>query len=152
MERQVSPKKGKRFSTTALLLPLLVLGVWPLGCSPARSKAVARTPLPPKPTNVQVGVASYYAHKYQGRTTANGEVFDMNKLTAAHRTLPFGTILRVTHLGNDHSVVVRVNDRGPYVTGRIIDLSLAAASELGMIQSGLAQVRVEVLEQRQASR
>jgi rare lipoprotein A len=95
---------------------------------------------------LEKGVASYYAHKYHGRTTANGEVFDMHALTAAHRTYRFGTRVKVTHLGNNRSVVVRINDRGPFVNGRIIDLSLAAAEELQMIESGLARVSLEILE------
>src|SRR5687767_1435960 len=77
-----------------------------------------------------VGIASYYGSAHQGRKTASGERFDMNKLTAAHRTLPFGQKVRVTNLGNQRSVIVRINDRGPFVRGRIIDLSQAAAQEL----------------------
>jgi rare lipoprotein A len=92
-----------------------------------------------------VGVASYYAAKYQGRTTASGETFDNRKLTAAHRTLAFGTTVRVTNLTNGRSVTVRVNDRGPFAAGRIIDLSRAAAERLDMIEAGLARVKVETL-------
>jgi rare lipoprotein A len=90
----------------------------------------------------ETGVASYYAHKYHGRTTASGERFDMNDLTAAHRTLPFGTRVRVTNLDNGKSVTVRVNDRGPFVKGRVIDLSLAAAKKVDMVHAGLANVEV----------
>jgi len=92
------------------------------------------------------GVASYYADEYHGRQTSNGEVYDMNDLTAAHRTFPFGTQVRVTNLENQKSVVVRVNDRGPFKEGRIIDLSLAAAKELDLIKMGTAKVKLEVLE------
>lgn len=92
------------------------------------------------------GVASFYADDYHGRQTSNGEVFDMNDLTAAHRTFPFGTKVRVTNLENKKSVVVRVNDRGPFKEGRIIDLSLAAAKELDLIKTGTAKVKLEVLE------
>jgi len=88
------------------------------------------------------GVASYYAHKYHGRTTASGERFDMNDMTAAHKTLPFGTRVRVTNVSNGKSVTVRINDRGPFVKGRVIDLSLAAAKKLDMVNAGLAQVRL----------
>ena len=99
-----------------------------------------------KPTGpVQTGVASYYADKYQGRRTASGERFDQRKMTAAHRTLPFGTKVRVTDPANGRSVVVRVNDRGPFVKGRVIDLSRAAAERLGIVRAGLADVRIEVL-------
>jgi rare lipoprotein A len=92
------------------------------------------------------GYASYYAEEFNGRPTANGEVFDMNALTAAHRTLPFNTRLRVINLENGRSVVVRINDRGPFKDDRMIDLSLAAAKEVGLILNGTARVRLEVLE------
>jgi len=91
------------------------------------------------------GVASFYGPGFQGRRTANGETFDMNAMTCAHRTLPFGTVLRVTNLDNDREVVVRVNDRGPYVGGRIIDLSRGAAEELGMVDTGTAEVMLDVI-------
>lgn len=92
------------------------------------------------------GVASYYADDYHGKLTSNGEVFNMDDLTAAHRTFPFGTSVRVTNLENKKAVVVRINDRGPFKDGRIIDLSLAAAKELDLIRNGTARVRLEVLE------
>jgi rare lipoprotein A len=93
----------------------------------------------------QRGVASYYAEAFHGRLTANGETFDMNAMTCAHLTLPFGTVLRVTNLDNDRTATVRVNDRGPYVEGRIIDLSKGAARTLEMIESGTANVLIEVI-------
>lgn len=92
------------------------------------------------------GVASYYAHDFHGKLTSNGETFNMNDITAAHRTFPFGTKIRVTNLNNNKSVIVRVNDRGPYVDGRIIDLSLGAAKEIDLIQTGTARVRLEVMQ------
>lgn len=92
------------------------------------------------------GIASYYADAYHGKKTSNGETFDMNDLTAAHRTFPFGTKVRVTNLENKQSVIVRINDRGPFKEERIIDLSLAAARELDLIKSGTARVKLEVLE------
>ena len=92
------------------------------------------------------GTASYYADAFHGKQAANGEMFDMNDLTAAHRTLPFGTRVKVTNLSNNKSVVVRVIDRGPYVEGRLIDLSLAAAKAIDMYQSGTAKVRIAVVE------
>jgi len=95
---------------------------------------------------VQEGVASYYADQFHGRRTANGETFDMHALTAAHQTLPFNTRVRVTNLDNGRSVVVRINDRGPFVKGRIIDLSYGAAKNVGLIGPGTARVRLEVLE------
>jgi rare lipoprotein A len=94
----------------------------------------------------QIGYSSYYAHKFHGRQTANGEIFDMNGLSAAHRELPLGTIIRVTHLGNGKSVTLKVNDRGPFVEGRILDLSLGAARELEMIEAGVAKVMIEIVK------
>lgn len=91
------------------------------------------------------GVASYYGRKFHGRRTANGERFDMNAMTAAHKTLPFGTQVRVTNPRNGRSVTVRINDRGPFIRGRTIDLSRAAAERLGMISTGHAQVELDVL-------
>ena len=91
------------------------------------------------------GKASYYADRYHGRTTANGEKFDVNKLTAAHKTLPFNTVVRVTNLNNGKSVTVRVNDRGPFVQGRVIDLSPAAARKIDMIRDGVVPVRLDVV-------
>lgn len=91
------------------------------------------------------GKASYYADKYQGRPTANGESFDQKAFTCAHKTYKFGTMLRVTNLANNKSVKVRVNDRGPYVKGRIVDLTRAAAEKIDMVNAGVADVKVEVL-------
>jgi rare lipoprotein A len=92
------------------------------------------------------GLASYYADRYQGRPTANGETFDVEKMTAAHRTLAFGTRVRVTNLDNGKSVVVRINDRGPFVAGRVIDLSPAAARRIEMTRAGVVPVKLEVLD------
>ena len=92
------------------------------------------------------GVASFYGGKFQGKRTASGEIFNANAMTAAHRTLPFGTQIMVTNLRNGRSVVVRVNDRGPHVKGRIIDLSKAAAKKIGIGRAGTARVRLEVLK------
>ncbi|HOL70002.1 MAG TPA: septal ring lytic transglycosylase RlpA family protein [Bryobacteraceae bacterium] len=93
----------------------------------------------------EVGIASWYGYPYHGRATASGEIYDMEKLTAAHRTLPFGTMVRVHNLTNGLSVDVRINDRGPFVKGRIIDLSRAAARKIQMIGPGTAKVRLRVL-------
>lgn len=95
---------------------------------------------------VTQGVASFYANALAGETTASGESYDPGELTAAHRTLPFDTQVRVTNLANSETVVVRINDRGPFVDGRIIDLSRAAAEELEMIDTGTARVELEVLD------
>ena len=92
------------------------------------------------------GIASYYSIGFDGKKTANGEVFNKNAMTAAHREFPFGTILRVTNLSNGKSVQITVNDRGPVDKSRIIDLSEGAAGEIGMIQDGTTKVRIEVLK------
>ncbi|MEE9101430.1 MULTISPECIES: septal ring lytic transglycosylase RlpA family protein [Pseudomonas] len=92
------------------------------------------------------GTASYYGKAHHGKRTASGERFNLNALTAAHRTLPFGTQVKVTNLDNGRSVVVRINDRGPFRRGRIIDLSRAAAEQLNMLRSGTAPVRLESLD------
>jgi rare lipoprotein A len=94
----------------------------------------------------EVGLASFYAHRFHGRLTASGVRYDMHALTCAHPAAPFGTRLRVTDLESGRSVVVTVNDRGPFAKGRVVDLSLAAARKLGMVERGLARVRVERVE------
>lgn len=101
--------------------------------------------------NAEEGTASWYGPGFDGNLTANGEIFDTTKLTAAHQTLPFGTLLRVTNLENGLVVVVRVNDRGPFVGGRILDLSRAAAERLEMVESGTARVRLELLSEMPAA-
>jgi|SRR5690348_14580494 len=115
----------------------------------------APPPLPPptppaaeddRPQFMQVGLASWYGPRFHGNQTADGERFDMNALTAAHRTLPFNTYVRVTDLANGRSVVVRINDRGPYDGHRVIDLSARAARELGITYHGTARVRIELVD------
>jgi rare lipoprotein A len=101
--------------------------------------------IPSRPA-VSEGIASYYAHDFHGKKTANGEIFNMRALTAAHRSYPFNTKMRVTNLDNGRTVVVRVNDRGPFKLERITDLSLGAAEALDMTKTGTAKVRLEVLE------
>ncbi len=96
-----------------------------------------------KPVSSEVGLASWYGPPYTNRKAADGSVYDQNAMTAAHRTLPLGTIVRVTNLTNDQSVLVRITDRGPFVDGRIIDLSLAAAKMVDLYRPGTAKVRVE---------
>jgi len=91
---------------------------------------------------VEVGLASYYGRAHDGRRTASGETFDMSRMTAAHRSLPFGTRVRVKNLDNGKEAVVRINDRGPFRRGRVIDVSLAAARKLGFVARGIARVRV----------
>ncbi len=93
-----------------------------------------------------VGIASWYGRRYHGRHTASGEIFDMNSTTAAHPTLPFGTRVQVTNIENGRSVVLRINDRGPFVRRRIIDVSRRAAQVLGFVQKGTARVRVQLVQ------
>ena len=99
---------------------------------------------------VSEGKASYYARKFQGRRTANGEYFSLSHFTAAHRTLPFGTSVRVINLENGKTVIVRINDRGPFRHGRIIDVSPAAAREIGLVRRGVANVRIEAYNETAA--
>ena len=110
------------------LVGLLVLGI--LGVSNA--------------AETEEGTASYYADSLEGNSTASGEPYDSSAMTAAHRTLPFGTKVKVTNLSNDRSVVVRINDRGPHTKDWIIDISRAAAEKLGLLKSGTAKVRIEL--------
>lgn len=126
-------------------LALALAAVLLPGC--AHKKHARRVPPPPavKPGYTETGVASWYGHPYHGRPAANGEIYDMEKPTAAHRTLPFETWVRVFDLDTNRNVDVRIIDRGPFIDGRIIDLSHAAARAIGMIGPGLARVRVEVI-------
>lgn len=94
----------------------------------------------------ETGIASYYAEDFHGKLTANGETYDMYGLTAAHRTLPLNTIVRVTNLENDKSIILRINDRGPFVKDRILDCSYGAAVKLGFMGMGTAKVKIEVIE------
>ncbi|ADI15441.1 rare lipoprotein A [Truepera radiovictrix DSM 17093] len=121
--------------------PLLLLALCLTACAPALSRV----------PNAAEGIASWYGPGFEGRLTANGEVFDSSLLTAAHQTLPFDTLVRVTNLNNGLAVVVRINDRGPFVGGRIIDLSRAAAERIDMIGSGTAPVRLELLSDMPAA-
>jgi len=112
---------------------------------------------PPRPTDAvppvtyEEGVASWYGRAFDGRPTASGEIFDSSALTAAHPRLPFGTLVRVINVKTGDEVVVRINDRGPNVGGRIIDVSRAAADSLGMIRAGTVNVRLVIVRERDAS-
>jgi rare lipoprotein A len=125
-------------SYAALALSLVLAGASLTGCALPRQFGE-------RPVAAERGDASYYAHDFHGRKTASGEEFDMHELTAAHRTLPMGTRVRVTNLDNGRDVVVRINDRGPFKRGRVIDVSYEAAKKLDMVAAGVAPVRVEVL-------
>lgn len=94
----------------------------------------------------EIGISSYYGTQFHGNLTANGEVFDMYGVTAAHKILPLGTVARVTNLENDKSIILRINDRGPYIGGRILDCSYGAALKLDFVTNGTAKVKIEVIE------
>ena len=133
------PHRRLLTATALLLLALLA------GCSTAVVTTPPTPAEPPAAGNEEVGYASWYGAQHQGKRTASGEVYDMNQLTAAHRTLPFGTRLLVTNRDTSQSAEVRVNDRGPFVKGRILDVSYAAARQLGAVGAGIFPVRLRVI-------
>ena len=135
------------FAVTSLLTGAAHAGSRPRASTASRSVPHSRSPARARRTpRSQVGIASLYARMHHGNRTASGQVYRQGELTAAHRTLPFGTRVRVTNLSNHRSVVVTITDRGPFVRGRIIDLSRRAARELGILKAGTARVRVVVLK------
>ena len=149
------------------LIAVLVFTLFLPGCS-HRPATVAVPPAPPtvaqsgpkvtanspeleisadtKPLFIETGIASWYGAPYHNRRGSNGEVYDMHAMTAAHRTLPLGSIVRVTNLQSQQSAIVRITDRGPFIQGRILDLSEAAAKKIGMLERGTARVQIEVLK------
>ena len=127
------------------LLPILLVSIVVAGAC-AQQKGPSTSPASIERRHVETGQASWYGKAHQGALTASGERFDMHALTAAHRTLPFGTIVRVTHLKSGKSVNVRINDRGPFRGGRIIDLSYEAARKLGFVARGTARVEITVVD------
>ncbi|HEY1754229.1 MAG TPA: septal ring lytic transglycosylase RlpA family protein [Bryobacteraceae bacterium] len=137
--------RGRPFLAAAALIAVsLVLAA---GCG---RRVTARVPVAPaRPAPVgwsETGIASWYGIPYDGRHTSSGEIFDMHALTAAHRTLPFNTWVEVTNLQNGKRVEVRINDRGPFVGGRIIDLSMGAAEKIEMVRAGIVKVRLKVIK------
>src|SRR4051812_24559569 len=120
---------------------IVAVGITVTGCAHKKVKVAA----PPRIGSTETGIASWYGHPYHGRRAANGEVYDMEKLTAAHRTYPFDTWVRVKNLSNDRTVDVRIQDRGPFIKGRIIDLSHAAAREIELIGPGVTKVKLTVI-------
>jgi rare lipoprotein A len=121
-------------------------GTPPVQSGQTQSPPEIEVPADAKPLLVETGIASWYGAPYHNRRGSNGEIYDMHAMTAAHRTLPLGSIVRVTNPANGNSVIVRITDRGPFIAGRIIDLSKAAAEQIGLVQKGTAEVRVEVLK------
>jgi rare lipoprotein A len=131
---RVEPGKAGR-----LIASMMLLVVLSYGCR-------TTNPAPAPATELMRGVASWYGEEFAGRTTANGEIFDPALLTAAHRTLPFGTVLDVTNVQTKQTVRVRVNDRGPYIGGRVLDLSYAAAQQIGLIEPGIGEVELALVK------
>jgi rare lipoprotein A len=157
--RQGTPRRGSLLAAMALLASGLAACSGP---APSTRPATAMTPpaLPVEPPNrfpsvvpsyTQVGLASWYGRHFHKKPTASGERYDMNDFTAAHRSLPLDTIVRVTNLTNDVMVLVRINDRGPFAQGRVIDVSRSAARSLGMTKSGIVPVRIDVFDADQTS-
>lgn len=165
-ERETAPfailkQSGIRFINFKLFCVVLFFISFLFGCAPAPRFTTHKIEIPdstnrpledlnryddyPVLESVE-GIASFYADKYHGRITYNGEVYDMNGISAAHQTYPMETIIRVTNLSNDRSVILRINDRMPYWEDRIIDLSLGTAKELDFIEKGLTRVRIDVLK------
>jgi rare lipoprotein A len=131
-------KETKTVRRTCLWLPAINLVLMACTCLPKGARDL----------DVGIkdrGIASWYGQDFHGSLTASGEIYDMEALTAAHRTLPLGTIVRVTNVANGQQTSVRINDRGPYVNGRVLDLSHAAARALGMVRDGISPVQVEVI-------
>lgn len=146
---RITRPQTRRFSLaiTLVLTATLLLGFHgsALGKS-SKQKAPASAATSQTETDIQRGIASFYSKGFEGRKTANGEIYRGETLTAAHRTLPFGTKVRVKNLRNGREVIVRINNRGPFIKKRIVDLSKRAAREVGMLKSGIVPVELEVLE------
>lgn len=140
--------RHRSFTAAALVLLVTVAGSTAHGTGGSHAKS---DQAPKAHKWMQIGKASWYGRRFQGHRTASGEAFDFNMLTCAHRTLPIGTLLRVTNLGNRRSVMVRVNDRGPVPSGLIVDLSYGAARTLGFNRKGNARVRLEKVEGAEAA-
>ncbi len=143
--RSARERKMMNYRMRVELLPILFASIMLAGAC-AERKEPSRSPASVERQGAEIGWASWYGKAHQGQRTASGERFDMHALTAAHRTLPFGTIVRVTDVGSARSVDVRINDRGPSRRDRIIDLSYEAAKRLGVIAQGTARVKITVID------
>lgn len=154
-KKAVKVAKVKPSNAATANAPVKVKKKFAAASKPKTKVKVASAPVKAKKTKVakasgggasyQSGMASWYGGKFHGRKTANGETYNMNAMTAAHKTLPFGTRVRVTNTRNGDTTVVRINDRGPFIAGRIIDLSRAAAADIGVTNSGVAPVKISIL-------
>lgn len=155
-KREMRRLMGMNSVSKLFVSPILICVIAGVGCT-HRHRHVARNGLPPAPAKkaqqsaalpagyTEQGLASWYGVPYHGRPAADGEIYNMETLVAAHRTMPFNTWLKVTNLANDQTVNVRIIDRGPFVKGRIIDLSKAAARQIGLLGPGVGKVRIEVV-------
>ena len=130
-----------RYKVNDILFSAILVASMVVGCSSTADREDSSTS-----GYKEVGKASYYASKFQGRKTASGEPYDKSKMTAAHRKLHFGTKIKVTNLQNGKSVIVRINDRGPFIKGRIIDLSSSAFSRIANLKKGIIEVRLEIVK------
>ena len=135
-------RKGQMANTLACFISAVMLVTLLSGCGNLQNAGVFHT------GDTQIGMASWYGGKFHGRITTNGEKYNMYKISAAHRTLPFGTLVRVTNLDNDKNTIVRINDRGPWVSDRVIDLSYGAARKLDMVDDGVARVRLDIIDEQ----
>ncbi len=139
-----------RLVSNALVVMFISTFMW--GCSSVQPKSDPAPPTPATTSNAdsadhaETGKASFYADKHLSKKTANGEVYDHKLNTAAHRSLPFGTRVRVTNLGNGKSVVVKINDRGPFIKDRVLDLSRSAFDSIADVSSGIIEVKIEIIE------
>jgi len=151
--RGVSPSESQTGNPSSDKPPTHTLPreIPPIAKIPSPPETEQAPPATSQPTMMETGVASWYGPKFHGKLTASGEVFNQEKFTAAHQTLPWGSRVKVTNLANGKSVDVRINDRGPFGKGRIIDVSRAAARALGMMGRGLTTVRVEWLSDSERS-
>ncbi len=151
--RGVSPSESQTGNPSSDQPPThtLLREIPPIAKIPSPPETEQAPPATSQPTMMETGVASWYGPKFHGKLTASGEVFNQEKFTAAHQTLPWGSRVKVTNLANGKSVDVRINDRGPFGKGRIIDLSRAAARALGMVGQGITTVRVEWLSDSERS-
>ncbi len=125
-------------------LPIILLVAVATGCAGLTGQARIESPKGVRPEKTVYGLASWYGRDYHGRRTASGERSNMYEYTASHRALPFGTLVRVINLRNGRQVLVRINDRGPFIRGRVIDLSYVAARDLAMVETGVEKVRLEI--------
>jgi peptidoglycan lytic transglycosylase len=136
-------RKGLSISSAALSWPLVVLLITPA----AQAPLAAPPSNPPRAIKVWSGVVSWYGQSFHGKETASGQVYDMFAATAAHPWLPFGSLLRLTNPKTGRSQLVRINDRGPFIDGRELDVSYLVASRLGLVETGVARLRIELLEE-----